>query len=223
VELLVLIVGVAVVYYVVTHVSSWWRGFRQRHRAAPLILIALVLAVVWMSQSSTATGVADVAVSVMLAFGLLAAVVLAVAGSRRRRAQQASAEAQLQRRRRTSRQPKRVYDSRGREQYVYAAGSFDKRTQALTHVKIGHTSRPKGVREAEVQQDEAQVPRTHEIRTLARGPGGERREQDLHRRLDAWRYPASEWFEPSPEVLAAVAELEWPTDEGMEVTGARTA
>ena len=44
----------------------------------------------------------------------------------------------------------------------------------------------------------------------------------MHARLDEWRYPRCEWFEASPEVLAAVGELERLTEEGRRLLQATT-
>ena len=112
-------------------------------------------------------------------------------------------------------------DAYGRDVLVYAFGAYDKWDGRFTgRVKFGVSARAVGVREAEVQ--EAQLLPTDEIRALGRGPGGEPREQDFHRRLDEWRYQASEWFKASPEVLAAVGELERLTEDGRQLTQAPT-
>jgi hypothetical protein len=95
---------------------------------------------------------------------------------------------------------------------VYAIGAFDSRTDELRAIRIGWTAGGEGVREAEVEDE--QLGRMNTSRTLGRGPGGQRREQRMLADLDRWRYPRSEWFEPSPEVVAAVGELERLTEDG---------
>ena len=225
-ELVVLVITGVVIYYVVTGLTRWWNGYRNRHNL-PLQVVALtvvVLVAVWVSQSATGARVADLAIGAVLVFGVLAVAVLAVAGWRRGRSRRAAeSEAMTRPRRPPTRRSgsrwKSVDNAAGREVFVYAMGAFDKRNGECRTIKIGSSTAPE-LRLAQVQDE--QVGRTETVRLLGWGPGGERRENMMHRRLNDWRYEASEWFEPSPEVLAAVAKLERLTDDGRQLTQATT-
>lgn len=227
-ELVVILITGAVIYYVVTGFRRWWDGYRKRHNL-PLQVVALtviVLVAVWASQSSTGARIADLTIGVVLVFVVLAVAALAVAGWRRGRSRQAAASQAAARSRRpptrrsSSRRWRSVYDAAGREVVVYAFGAFDKRSGAfMNRVKFGHSAQAEGRRELQVAN---QLLKADEVRALGRGPGGEPRERALHRHLDRWRYPASEWFEASPEVLAAVGELERLTEDGRRLTQAPT-
>lgn len=110
---------------------------------------------------------------------------------------------------------KSVYNAAGREQFVYAMGAFDNLTGDCRTIKLGVST----ALERRIDQiHREQVARTHTAKLLGSGPGGEQREKLLLARLDEWRYPASEWFEASPEVLAEVAKLERLTDDGRRLT-----
>lgn len=103
-----------------------------------------------------------------------------------------------------------VHDRYGREVYVYAFASVDRRTHEVTHVKFGHSAQADGVRERQIEDadQEGQVPRTHMVRALARGHGGGRREITIHRRCANDRYPRSEWFAVTPTTVLEVARME---------------
>lgn len=213
-DLVVLVIAGVVIYYVVTGLTRWWDGYRNRHNV-PLQVVALtvvVLVAVWVSQSATGARVADLAIGAVLVLAVLAVAVLAVAGWRRGSTQKAAvsraAEMQHQQARRSGSRPWKSDDE------VYALGAYDALTDELRAIKIGWTGRDggEGVREAEVE--EQQLGRMNTSKRLGRGPGGEWREERMHARLDQWRYPRSEWFAPSPQVLAAVSELEQLTEDG---------
>jgi hypothetical protein len=210
VDLVVLVATGAAVYFVVTGVYRWWNGYRERHNVVLQVvtLTAVVLVVVWASQSSTGARVADIAFTAFLVLVAVAIVASLVAGQRRIKSRQAmmSRAADIQR---PPRSRSRSWKS---DDDVYAIGAFDARTDELRAIKIGWTARGEGVREAEVEDE--QLGRMNTSRPLGRGPGGERREQRMLADLDRWRYPRSEWFEPSPEVVAAVGELERLTEDG---------
>lgn len=110
---------------------------------------------------------------------------------------------------------KSVYNPAGREQFVYAMGAFDKRTDECRTIKIGMSAALE-LRLAQVQEE--QVGWTETVKYLGWGPGGEPRESMMQRRLYEWRYEASEWFQASPEVLAEVGKLERLTDDGRRLT-----
>jgi hypothetical protein len=251
VELLVLLgVGIALiaVYRAVAALTTWWVGFRNRHkallRAVPFMVVAIAFIVVGDPRLSTVGRVVDVAIGALVALVLLGVVGLAVVGWRRpgrRHAVAPPAVPQLRplvERSRPgrnleydapqSRRPpiqrggsrwRSVYNAAGREVFVYAFGAFDNRSGECRKIKIGYSAGREGIREAQVE--EQQVGKTETVRSLGRGPGGEPREKAMHRRLDEWRYPRSEWFEPSPEVLAEVATLERMTDDGRRLTEGR--
>lgn len=212
-----------------TGFTRWWDGYRKRHNLPVQVAVwtVVVLVAVWASQSSTGARVADLAIRAVVVLVLLAVAALAVAGWRRGRSRQAAvsqAAARSERppaRRSSSRRWRRERDAAGREVVVYAFGAFDKRSGAfMNRVKFGHSTQAEGRRELQVAN---QLLKADEVRALGRGPGGEPRERAFHRRLDRWRYPASEWFEASPEVLAAVGELERLTEDGRRLTQATTA
>lgn len=225
-ELVVLIIAGVVIYYVVRGLTRWWNGYRERHNL-PLqvaMLTVVVLVAVWVSQSATGARAADFVIGAVLVFVLLAVAVLAVAGWRRGRSRQAavSQAAARSRRppvRRSGSRWNSVTNAAGREVFVYAMGALDMRTGECRTIKIGSSTAPE-LRLAQVQDE--QVGRTETARLLGWGPGGERRENMMQRRLNDWRYKASEWFEPSSEVLAEVAKLEQLTDDGRRVTQATT-
>ena len=99
---------------------------------------------------------------------------------------------------------------RGRRQWAYCYGGFDRRTRQLAAVKFGHTAQPGDRRRRQV----ARTMPVWDVVELARGPGGARRERRFHRRLARFRYPGTEWFEANAETLAAAGELERWTRAG---------
>lgn len=210
-DLVLLVIAGVAVYLVVTGVSRWWNGYRDRHNVVLQVvsLTAVVLVVVWASQSSTGARIADFAFAAFLVLVTVAIVASLVAGQRRIKSRQAMMSRAAGVRQQAPRARSRSWKT---DDDVYAIGAFDARTNELRAIKIGWTARGEGVREAEVEDE--QLGRMNASRPLGRGPGGERREQRMFADLDRWRYPRSEWFEPSPEVLAAVGELERLTEDG---------
>ena len=104
----------------------------------------------------------------------------------------------------------RVHDKFGREVLCYSFGGFDWLDRDLRSIKYGVTGRDLHVRLAEHAEEE----RALEWRLFAYGPGGEPREEELLARFDRWRYPRSEMFGATPEVVAGVGEFEVVTREG---------
>jgi len=211
VDLVVLVITGAAVYFVVTGVNRWWNGYRERHNVVLQVvtLTVVVVVVVWASQSSTGARIADLAFTAFLVLVAAAVVASLVTGQRRIKSRQAMMS-------RAAAVPQPAPRSRSRswksDDDVYAIGAFDARTNELRAIKIGWTARGERVREAEVEEE--QLGRMNISKRLGRGPGGERREQRMLTDLAEWRYPRSEWFEPSPEVVAAVGELERLTEDG---------
>jgi hypothetical protein len=245
-ELLVLVSAAAALIAVTSAVAAVgrWRHGTNDHREAssrPVVSTAGAVAVAAfvLSSSATAGRALDVAVGGAMALVLLIVVMVLATQWRRNRQRHAGAppvpRSRLPLVERGSTRPttvtaspprrppsrrggsgwRSVHDDAGREVFVYAMGAFDTRTDECRTVKLGITT-ALGPRLAQAQQE--QMGRTETVRYLGWGPGGERREKMLHRRLDQSRYPASEWFEPSRDVLSEVRKLERLTDDGRRLT-----
>lgn len=218
VELVILLVGGVVVFYVFAGANRWWDGYRKQHNLLGQVaaVTAFVLVALWFTQSSSGARVADLVLLAVLVL-VAGAVVASIVAGRRRKARLAAMSADAARASATRRGSPRwntERDDSGREVVVYAVAAFDSRTGDVRAIKIGSTASRDDLREAQVIAE--QVGRMNVGKPLGRGPGGTRREQDLHRRLDTWRHPKSEWFAPSPEVIAAVGELDSLTNDGRQ-------